>query len=149
VDTVRTPKLPEESSLLGPSGPVELLRLVFLLHLVDLRLAALPYRLNRRWIFGAGPSGSTPGPRLLARAEALAGQLRRVSRFRLRKGGACLVLSLALRSRLRCLGLAPELVLGVGRPPGAGLALEAHAWLRLGETELDVLGSREAFLPLR
>jgi hypothetical protein len=53
-------------------------------------------------------------------------------------------LSLALRGRLRIMGLKPLLVFGARRGEEGG-AVDAHAWLALGEARIDAVGSSGEF----
>jgi len=134
-----------------PSELAELARLWLILAAVDLRLS-LPGELSasgwilcRRGKLSSRRDVGAPGPRSLAEAERLASLARTAARFRLRSAAPCLVLALALRHRLHAMGLEPRLELGARRRTGTWGAIDAHAWLRIGDRIIDPLGEAPAF----
>lgn len=108
----------------------------------------LPFRILAKFLGSAGPGGKPQSPGIPHAGLGVARSLgRRVERLAPRFPGraTCLVRAVAGWLLLRRRGISSVVRFGVRRHEGA---LEAHAWLRVGEA--TVLGGEEAqtFAPI-
>jgi len=127
---------------------VEIGRLALILLCVDARLGLLPHSLNRSWLHRTTGSGGPPGRSAKAKIERIVPLSLIACRYRIRRGGPCLALALALRARFRAFGLAGAIVYGVRKSAPGARGIDAHAWLCMGAYAIDPFGQSGSFRPL-
>ncbi len=107
---------------------------------MDIRLRLLRHGLNRCLLFSNPAKEEQPRPVLDPTTAAAIEHLSRLVSAAARHQGpfnlSCLRQALVLRSRLRALGVASQLVYGIKKENSN---LSAHAWLEVGDKKINAI----------
>ncbi|TXT44330.1 MAG: hypothetical protein FD137_1604 [Spirochaetes bacterium] len=139
----RISRLGQKIAAAFPSG--EILGAWALLACADLRLRLMPYSLNRGFIFGASAEGDK-GETIISEEDMaairhLSGVVKHAASHPFLFNMTCLRRSIVLKDLLVCKGIRARIVFGVQKKERSRDRIPGHAWLRVGDLDIDTYGA--------